>query len=116
MITLIENGGMGKCSFSFNNLLLRSPLRYTMMERRFLYKLAEAIKIRYEKMGLQVRGNWDSLVFNMTDKDEITPTSGLSLIASYGDDSDDDVQMIEPEKTVSFHCLLLHSRLLGSSS
>ena len=52
----------------------------------------------------------------MTDKDEITPKSGLSLIASYGDDSDDDVQMIEPEKTVSFHCLLLLSRLLGSSS
>ena len=36
----------------FNNLLMRSPLRYSMMERRFLYKLSEAIKMRYERMNL----------------------------------------------------------------
>ena len=68
-IILIENGDVCKCSFSFNNLLLRSPLRYTMMERRFLYKLSEAIKMRYEEMELTMRENWDSLVFSMNDKD-----------------------------------------------
>jgi hypothetical protein len=83
MITLIENGGMGKCSFSFNNLLLRSPLRYTMMERRFLYKLAEAIKIRYEKMGLQVRENWESLVFSMTDKDLAMVGGNTNVVRTY---------------------------------
>jgi len=83
MITLIENGGMGKCSFSFNNLLLRSPLRYTMMERRFLYKLAEAIKIRYEKMGLRIRENWDSLVFSMTDKDLAMVGGNTNVVRTY---------------------------------
>ncbi len=47
LFTLIQNKGTGGCSFSFNNLLIRSPLRYSMMERRFLYKLSEAIKMRY---------------------------------------------------------------------
>ena len=83
LITLLEHGGMGKCSFSFNNLLLRSPLCYTMMERRFLYKLAEAIKIRYEKMGLKVRENWDSLVFNMTDKDLAMVGGNTNVVRTY---------------------------------
>ena len=83
IITLIENGGMGKCSFSFNNLLLQSPLRYTMMERRFLYKLAEAIKIRYEKMGLLVRENWDSLVFSMNDKDLAMVGGNTNVVRTY---------------------------------
>ena len=51
--TLIENGGINGSPFSFSNLLMRSPLRYSMMERRFLYKLSEAIKMRYEQMGLK---------------------------------------------------------------
>ena len=69
IFTLIENGGTKGSPFSFSNLLMRSPLRYTMMERRFLYKLSEAIKMRYEEMGLKMRENWENLVFNMTDKD-----------------------------------------------
>ena len=82
-IILIENGDVGKCSFSFNNLLLRSPLRYTMMERRFLYKLSEAIKMRYEEMELTMRENWDSLVFNMTDKDLAMVGGNTNVVRTY---------------------------------
>lgn len=69
LMTLIEQGGTGECPFMFNNLLMRSPLRYTMLERRFLYKLSESIKIRYESMGLKARENWKNLIFNITDKE-----------------------------------------------
>ena len=82
-ITLIENCDVGKCSFSFNNLLLRSPLRYTMMERRFLYKLSEAIKMRYEEMGLTMRDNWHNLVFNMTDRDLASVGGNTNVIRTY---------------------------------
>jgi hypothetical protein len=98
ILTLIENGGMGKCSFSFNNLLLRSPLRYTMMERRFLYKLAEAIKIRYEKMGLKARENWDSLVFNMTDKDLAIVGGNTNVVRTYKT-----VQSLAQKSIIQYH-------------
>lgn len=68
-ITLMLNHFAANCSFSFSNLMMQSPLRYTMMERRFLYKLSEEIKRRYTKMGLAVKDNWDNLVFHMTDED-----------------------------------------------
>ena len=82
-ITLIENGDVSKCSFSFNNLLLRSPLRYTMMERRFLYKLSEAIKMRYEEMGLTMRDNWQNLIFNMTDRDLASVGGNTHVMRTY---------------------------------
>ena len=82
-ITLIENGDVGKCSFSFNNLILRSPLRYTMMERRFLYKLSEAIKMRYKEMGLAMRDNWQNLVFNMTDRDLASIGGNKHIMRTY---------------------------------
>lgn len=82
-ITLIENGDVGKCSFSFNNLILRSPLRYTMMERRFLYKLSEAIKMRYEEMRLAMRDNWQNLVFNMTDRDLASVGGNTNVVRTY---------------------------------
>jgi hypothetical protein len=82
-ITLIENGDVSKCSFSFNNLLLRSPLRYTMMERRFLYKLSEAIKMRYEEMGLTMRDNWQNFIFNMTDRDLASVGGNTHVMRTY---------------------------------
>jgi len=82
-ITLIENDDVSKCSFSFNNLLLRSPLRYTMMERRFLYKLSEAIKMRYEEMGLTMRDNWQNLIFNMTDRDLASVGGNTHVMRTY---------------------------------
>lgn len=63
------SGKLDKESFSFNNILLRSPLRYKMMERRFLYFLAEEIKKRYDKMGLSVRENWENLCFDVDIKE-----------------------------------------------
>lgn len=68
-ITLMLNHFAASCNFSFSNLMMQSPLRYTMMERRFLYRLSEEIKRRYTKMGLAAKENWDSLVFRMTDND-----------------------------------------------
>ena len=68
-ITLMLNHFAASCHFSFSNLMIQSPLRYTMMERRFLYKLSEEIKRRYTNMGLSVKDNWDNLVFRMTDED-----------------------------------------------
>ena len=81
--TLIENGGINGSPFSFSNLLMRSPLRYSMMERRFLYKLSEAIKMRYEQMGLKMRENWDNLVFNMTDKDLASIGGNTHIVRTY---------------------------------
>ena len=49
-ITLMLNHFAASCHFSFSNLMIQSPLRYTMMERRFLYKLSEEIKRRYTNM------------------------------------------------------------------
>ena len=97
-ITLIENGDVGKCSFSFNNLLLRSPLRYTMMERRFLYKLSEAIKMRYEKMGLTMRDNWQNLVFNMTDRDLASVGGNTNVMRTYKT-----VRSLAQKAIVQFH-------------
>lgn len=97
-ITLIENCDVGKCSFSFNNLLLRSPLRYTMMERRFLYKLSEAIKMRYEEMGLTMRDNWHNLVFNMTDRDLASVGGNTNVIRTYKT-----VQLLAQKAIVQFH-------------
>lgn len=81
--TLIENGGINGSPFSFSNLLMRLPLRYSMMERRFLYKLSEAIKMRYEQMGLKMRENWDNLVFNMTDKDLASIGGNTHIVRTY---------------------------------
>ena len=81
--TLIENGGINGSPFSFSNLLMRSPLRYSMMERRFLYKLSEVIKMRYEQMGLRMRENWDNLVFNMTDKDLASIGGNTHIVRTY---------------------------------
>ena len=67
-LSLIKNRDVSNCPFMFNNLLMRSPLRYSMMERRFLYKLSEAIKMRYESMNLKERDSWKDLVFKMTKK------------------------------------------------
>lgn len=63
------SGPSRKESFSFNNLLLRSPLCYKMLERRFLYFLAGKIKERYKSMGLSVRENWDNLYFEFSVKE-----------------------------------------------
>lgn len=68
-IKVFVSGALDKNSFSFNNLLLRSPLRYKMMERRFLYLLAELVKKRYDLMGLSVRENWENLIFEISDKE-----------------------------------------------
>lgn len=68
-LTLMLNNFAASCLFSFSNLMMQSPLRYTMLERRFLYKLAEEIKRRYTNMGLSVKDNWQNLVFRMTDRD-----------------------------------------------
>lgn len=97
-ITLIENGDVGKCSFSFNNLLLRSPLRYTMMERRFLYKLSEAIKMRYEEMGLTMRDNRQNLVFNMTDRDLASVGGNTNVMRTYKT-----VRSLAQKAIVQFH-------------
>ena len=97
-ITLIENGDVGKCSFSFNNLLLRSPLRYTMMERRFLYKLSEAIKMRYEEMGLTMRDNWQNLVFNMTDRYLASVGGNTNVMRTYKT-----VRSLAQKAIVQFH-------------
>lgn len=97
-ITLIENGDVGKCFFSFNNLLLRSPLRYTMMERRFLYKLSEAIKMRYEEMGLTMRDNWQNLVFNMTDRDLASVGGNTNVMRTYKT-----VRSLAQKAIVQFH-------------
>lgn len=97
-ITLIENGDVSKCSFSFNNLLLRSPLRYTMMERRFLYKLSEAIKMRYEEMGLTMRDNWQNLVFNMTDRDLASVGGNTHIMRTYKT-----VRTLAQKAIVQFH-------------
>lgn len=97
-ITLIENGDLGKCSFSFSNLLLRSPLRYTMMERRFLYKLSEAIKMRYEEMGLTMRDNWQNLVFNMTDRDLASVGGNTNVMRTYKT-----VRLLAQKAIVQFH-------------
>lgn len=97
-ITLIENGDVGKCSFSFSNLLLRSPLRYTMMERRFLYKLSEAIKMRYEEMGLTMRDNWQNLVFNMTDRDLASVGGNTNVMRTYKT-----VRSLAQKAIVQFH-------------
>lgn len=97
-ITLIENGDIGKCSFSFNNLLLRSPLRYTMMERRFLYKLSESIKMRYEEMGLTMRDNWQNLVFNMTDRDLASVGGNTHVMRTYKT-----VRSLAQKAIVQFH-------------
>lgn len=97
-ITLIKNGDVGKCSFSFSNLLLRSPLRYTMMERRFLYKLSEAIKMRYEEMGLTMRDNWQNLVFNMTDRDLASVGGNTNVMRTYKT-----VRSLAQKAIVQFH-------------
>lgn len=67
---------------NFSNALMKSPLRYTLMERRFLYKLTEAVRNRYKVMGLGVRQNWDNLTFRMTNKDlaDIGSRSGAKHI------------------------------------
>lgn len=67
--TLMQNHFAANCNFSFSNMMMQSPLRYTMMERRFLYKLSEEIKRRYTSMGLSAKESWNSLVFHMTDCD-----------------------------------------------
>lgn len=67
--TLMLNNFAANCPFSFSNLMMQSPLRYSMMERRFLYKLAEEIKRRYTQMGLSSRDNWKNFVFRMTNND-----------------------------------------------
>ena len=56
-------------TFLFSNLLLRSPVQYTLMERRFLYKLASCLKMRYKEMGLSIKDNWYNLVFKISKKD-----------------------------------------------
>ena len=67
--TLMLNNFAANCPFSFSNLMMQSPLRYSMMERRFLYKLAEEIKRRYTQLGLSSRDNWKNFVFRMTNND-----------------------------------------------
>jgi len=89
---------VGKCSFSFNILLLRSPLRYTMMERRFLFKLSEAIKMRYEEMGLTMRDNWQNLVFNMTDRDLASVGGNTNVMRTYKT-----VRSLAQKAIVQFH-------------
>lgn len=96
--TLIENGNMGYCSFSFNNLIIRSPLRYTMMERRFLYKLSEAIKKRFNEMGLTMRDNWNNLVFNMTDRDLASVGGNTNVMRTYKT-----VRSLAQKNIVQFH-------------
>lgn len=98
LFTLIENGEIGVQTFSFNNLLIRSPLRYTMMERRFLYKLSEAIKMRYEKMGLKMRENWNNLVFKMTDKDLASVGGKSNVVRTY-----ETIRSLAQKSIVQFH-------------
>jgi initiator repB protein len=54
-----------------------------MMERRFLYKLSEAIKMRYEEMGLTMRDNWQNLIFNMTDRDLASVGGNTHVMRTY---------------------------------
>ena len=98
IFTLIENGGTKGSPFSFSNLLMRSPLRYTMMERRFLYKLSEAIKMRYEEMGLKMRENWENLVFNMTDKDLSLIGGNTNIVRTYKT-----VRSLAQKSIIQFH-------------
>lgn len=98
LFTLIENGGTGVQTFSFNNLLMRSPLRYTMMERRFLYKLSETIKMRYEQMGLKMRENWKNLVFKMTDKDLASVGGKSNVLRTY-----ETVRSLAQKSIIQFH-------------
>lgn len=98
IFTLIEKGGTKGSPFSFSNLLMRSPLRYTMMERRFLYKLSEAIKMRYEEMGLKMRENWKNLVFNMTDKDLSSIGGNTNVVRTYKT-----VRSLAQKEIIQFH-------------
>jgi hypothetical protein len=98
LFTLIENGETGVQAFSFNNLLIRSPLRYSMMERRFLYKLSEAIKMRYEQMGLKMRENWKNLVFKMTDKDLASVGGKSNVVRTY-----ETIRSLAQKSIVQFH-------------
>jgi len=68
-ITLMLNNFAANCPFSFSNFMMQSPLNYSMLERRFLYKLSEEIKKRYALMGLSLKENWKNLVFQMTNED-----------------------------------------------
>lgn len=82
-LSLIKNRDVSNCPFMFNNLLMRSPLRYSMMERRFLYKLSEAIKMRYESMNLKERDSWKDLVFKMTKKDLAAIGGNKNVLRTY---------------------------------
>lgn len=98
LFTLIENGGTGVQTVSFNNLLMRSPLHYTMTERRFLYKLSEAIKMRYEQMGLKMRENWKNLVFKMTDKDLASVGGKSNVVRTY-----ETIRSLAQKSIIQFH-------------
>lgn len=55
--------------FNFSNVLMKSPLRYSLIERRFLYELAGKIRERFNQYGLLVRERWDNLKFQFTNND-----------------------------------------------
>jgi initiator repB protein len=69
-----------------------------MMERRFLYKLSEAIKMRYEEMGLTMRDNWQNLVFNMTDRDLASVGGNTNVMRTYKT-----VRSLAQKAIVQFH-------------
>lgn len=68
-ITLEKSQRLEHLPFRYTNSLMQSPVRYSMMERRTLYKLSEEIKKRFSEMGLSVRENWKNLIFKLTNKD-----------------------------------------------
>ena len=55
--------------FRYKNALLRSPIDYTMLERRALYKLCEEIKKRYNTCDLVSREKWNDFTFYFTSAD-----------------------------------------------
>lgn len=48
---------------------MRSPIDYTMLERRVLYKLSEEIKKRFQTNSLSDRDSWKNLIFRFSNKD-----------------------------------------------
>lgn len=68
-ITLEKSQRLEHLPFRYNNSLMQSPVRYSMLERRTLYKLSEEIKKRFKEMGLSVRENWKNLIFRLTNED-----------------------------------------------
>lgn len=55
--------------FRYKNTLMRSPIDYTMLERRVLYKLSEEIKKRFQTNSLSDRDSWKNLIFRFSNKD-----------------------------------------------